>query len=306
MKIKIICIVIIIFLSSTMSINTNHIGESQEINIKSNINQLDISPMLNEIESQIWAIIISVGDVKRDAYGVNTIDDLLISQGCTNKNIKKFIEENATKESILNASFEWLQTNEIRDNDIVIFFFSMHGNRIEDQPPLDEPDNYDEYLAPYDYNPENKSSYLLDDELGDRINDLNLNNLLLIFETCYSGGMIDGDKDLKNSGRIIITSCGADESSWPMFLRIRWLFPNFLFKGLLGPADINDDMWISAEEAFYYAVTPTIKRSSILASIFSFIPFIPHDFVPQFPQIYDGWPSKEDNSKELQLILLNK
>ncbi|GAH09109.1 unnamed protein product, partial [marine sediment metagenome] len=51
----------------------------------------------------------------------------------------------------------------------------MHGNIIEDQPPLDEPDNYDEYLAPYDYDSENKSSYLLDDELGNRINDLNFN-----------------------------------------------------------------------------------------------------------------------------------
>jgi hypothetical protein len=306
MKIKIISILIIIILSSTLPISKYNIAESQGINIKFKTNQLDILTTLNEIESQIWAIIISVGDVKRDAYGVNTLNDLLISQGYSKENIKKYIEENATKESILNAPFKWLKTNEIRENDIVIFYFSMHGNRIEDQIPLDEPDNYDEYLAPYDYDPDNKSSYILDEELGSRINDLNINNLLLIFETCYSGGMIDGDNDLKNSGRIIITSCDTDESSWPMYLRIRWLFPHFLFKGLLGPADINNNMWISAEEAFYYAEAPTIKRSSILAIIFSFIPYIPHDFVPQYPQIYDGWPSIEDNSEELQLIRLIK
>jgi hypothetical protein len=229
---------------------------------------------------------------------------LLISQGYSKENIKKFIEKNATKENILNAPFEWLQINKITDNDIVIFYFSMHGNRIEDQIPLDEPDKYDEYLAPYDYNSENKSSYLLDDELGNRINDLNISNLVIIFETCYSGGMIDGYNDLKNSGRIILTSCDADESSWPMYLRMRWLFPHFLFKGLIGPADNNGDMWISAEEAFYYAETPTIKRSSILASIFSLIPFIPHDFVPQYPQIFDGWPSIEDNKEELRMIRL--
>jgi len=306
MKIKIICFIIIIILSSNLSINTYHIEGCQEINIKLKTNQFNTFSIINDTESQIWTIIISVGDVKRDSFGVNALEDLLLSQGYSKKNIKKFIEENATKESILNAPFEWLQTNEIGDNDIVIFYFSMHGNIIEDQPPLDEPDNYDEYLAPYDYDSENKSSYLLDDELGNRINDLNLNNFLLIFETCYSGGMIDGDNDLSNSGRVILTSCDADESSWPMYLRIRWLFPHFLFKGLLGPADINDDMWISAEEAFNYAEALTIKRSSILASIFSLIPVMPNDFVSQHPQLYDGWPSIEENSEELQLIQLSK
>jgi hypothetical protein len=299
---KIISILIIIVLSSNFSISQYQNVVSQEIYIKTKTNQFNILPIYNETDTQIWAIIISVGDVKRDAYGVDTLEDLLISQGCSEKNIKKYIEENATKESILNDSFEWLQTNEIRDNDIVIFYFSMHGNRIKDQPPIDEYDNFDEYLAPYDYDTENISSYLLDEELGIRINNLNYKNLLLIFETCYSGGMIDGKNDLASSGRIIITSCDYNESSWPMYLRLRWLFPNFLFKGLLGPANLNDDMWISVEEAFYYAETPTIKRSSILANIFSFIPLIPHDFVPQHPQIYDGWPSVEDNSKELQFI----
>jgi len=279
--------IIIIFLL-LFTIFHQSIVESEEINL--------------EKGSNIWVVIIAVGDIKRDTYGVNSLTEILLSQGCTNNNIKKIIEENATKQKILNEPFEWLKNNEIKDDDIVIFFFSMHGSRIEDQQPYDEPDNYDEYLVPYDY--DNISNYILDEELNDKFNSVEFKNLVLIFETCYSGGMIDGANDLSQSGRIIITSSDANESSWPMYLRTRWLFPNFLFKGLSGPADLNGDMVISVEEAYIYAETPTIKRSAILAFVYSFIPFMPHDFFPQHPQIYDGWPSHEDNDEELHLVNL--
>lgn len=253
-----------------------------------------------EYKPNIWSVIISVGDINRDTYCVKSLTEILLSQGCTNNNIKKLIEENATKYNILNEPFNWLNNKEINENDIVIFFFSMHGNKIEDQPPYDEPDNYDEYLVPYDY--DNKTNIILDEELNEKINSIECKNLVLIFETCYSGGMIDGSSDLSHSGRIIITSCDANESSWPMQLRNRWLFPNFFFKGLSGPADLNDDMTISFEEAFKYAEPLTIKRSKIFAFAYSFIPFIPHEFFPQHPQIYDGWPTSEDNNLELEFI----
>jgi hypothetical protein len=262
--------------------------EGKEINLKN--------------ESEIWAVIIAVGDIKRDTYGVNSFIEILLSQGCSNNNIKKLIEENATKQQILNEPFEWLKNNDIKDEDIIIFFFSMHGSRIEDQQPYDEPDNYDEYLVPYDY--DNLNNYILDEELNNKFYSLNFKNLVIIFETCYSGGMIDGANDLSQSGRIIITSSNANESSWPMYLRTRWLFPNFLFQGLSGLADLNEDKVITVEEAYKYAEKPTIKRSTILAFVYSFIPLIPHEFFPQHPQIYDGWPSHEDNDEELPLINL--
>jgi hypothetical protein len=254
-------------------------------------------------DSDIWAVIITVGDIKRDRYSVDALTKILFEQGCQNKNIKKLIEEDATKYKILNESFKWLNNNEIKEEDIVIFFFSMHGGRIEDQPPYDEPDNYDEYLVPYDYN--NRTNIILDEELNEKINSIKSKNVVLIFETCYSGGMIDGLYDLSGSGRIVITSSDANESSWPMYLRTRWLFPNFFFKGLAGPADLNDDMIVSFEESFKYAEKFTFKRSALFAFFYSFIPFIPHEFYPQNPQIYDGWPSEEDNNLELKFVNLN-
>ena len=91
MKIKIICIIIIIILSSNLSINTYRIEGCQEINIKLKTNQFNTFSIINDTESQIWAIIISVGDVKRDSFGVNALEELLLSQGYSEKNIKKFI-----------------------------------------------------------------------------------------------------------------------------------------------------------------------------------------------------------------------
>jgi hypothetical protein len=260
--------------------------------------------MSSNREVQYWAIIVAAGDKDRDAHDINVLKQVLVSHGWDIHNIKDIIEENATREAILDTPFEWLQTNSVEEDDVILFYFSMHGTQIEDQPPLDEPDHYDEYLIPYDYDFENKTNFILDEELSDRFNDVNSKNLVLIFEACCSGGMIDGDNDLQRTGRVILTSCAAGESSWPIFLRTRWLFPHYLMKGLGGSADYNGDAWVSIEEAYYYAKTPTIIRSFILASIFSLVPFVPHSFGAQHPQLYDGWPTQEDNTEELQLVHL--
>ena len=59
-------------------------------------------------------MIISVGDVNRDSYGKESFSELLIRNGVPEKNIKKLIEENATKQKILNDPFEWLINNDVQ------------------------------------------------------------------------------------------------------------------------------------------------------------------------------------------------
>ena len=124
-------------------------------------------------------------------------------------------------------------------------------------------------------------------------------NIVIIFEACYSGGMIDGANDLKKTGRIIMTATKEDETSYGFFLKKSWLFPYYLLKGLRGRADKNCDGFITVEEAFEYAKFYTIRRSTIYA----YLLFIFHRalFI-QHPQIYDGWPSEGNNKEELKLI----
>jgi hypothetical protein len=271
-------------------------------NTMANMYQVESTSICGDDDVQYWAVIITVGEALRDSHGSNALTNILLSHDCPIDHIKKMVEENATKEAILQVPFAWLQTQNIDDDDIVIFYFSMHGSQIDDQYPLDEPDRYDEYVVPFDYNADNLSTYLFDEELSERFDTLDFNNLVIIFETCNSGGMIDGSADLSGSGRVIMTSCAADESSWPMYLWRHWMFPHFLFRGLRGFADLNKDKIITAEEAFFYAEKPTIRRSTIYATLFSLIPFIPHEFFPQHPQLYDGWPTLENNSEELPLF----
>ena len=60
-------VVIIIIFSLIFTIFHQSIVESKEINL--------------EKESNIWVVIITVGDIKRDAYGINSLTEILLSQG---------------------------------------------------------------------------------------------------------------------------------------------------------------------------------------------------------------------------------
>lgn len=244
-----------------------------------------------------WAVLITAGEPSRDDKNAGDLYNILIENGWNENNIQYLKEEQATKEAILNTS-DWLNDNGAGEDSLVLFFFSMHGGRKDDVAPLDEPDNLDEFVVAYKQ--EKSDNHILDDEFALMFDEIVSNNLVIIFETCYSGGMIDGANDPIESGRIVITSSREDETSYPIFLINSWLFPYYLIKGLRGKADKNCDGFITVEEAFEFAKVRTRLRSTIYA----FLLFIFHKglFI-QHPQIYDGWPSEENN--EEQLILLN-
>lgn len=247
--------------------------------------------------SDFWAVLITAGEPKPDEKNARDLKNILVNHGWNNDNIYYLKENEATKEAIL-AVPDWLNDHGIKEEDLILFYFSMHGGRKEDVPPLDEPDNMDEFLIPY--KPEKlNSNNILDEELALMFEQIISDNIVIIIESCFSGGMIDGTNDLKKSGRVIMTSAREDESSYPFFLKRSWLFPFYLIRGLRGLADKNCDGYISAEEAFKYAEIRTIK----ISTIFGYILYIFHrELFNQHPQLYDGWPLEENNEEELILI----
>jgi hypothetical protein len=250
-------------------------------------------------EQKKYAIFIATGSEIRDQNNIDDFIEVLTKHGWDERNILKITNKNASKNAILSIPFFWLNDQGANEDDIVLFFFSLHGSNTKDREPFDEPDDRDEFIVPYNSNFSNVSTMIRDDELNPKFNSIKSKNQIIIFESCCSGGMIDGDFDLRKSNRIIITSCSTNESSYPILLHRRWLFPFYLTKGLKGPADFNKDGWISAEEIFKYAEKPTILRSAILGSFL----FIFHKtLLIQHPLIYDGWPSEQDNFEELKLI----
>ena len=273
----------------------------KSISVSSNylVNSNRSSPENNNL----WAVLITVGEPKLDDKDVGKLYDILTNNGWSERNIYYLREEQATKEEILNVS-NWLNTHGVQKDDLVLFYFSMHGGKTADVPPLDEPDKVDEFIIPYKHDDENDDN-ILDEELTPMFEAIKTDKLVIIIESCYSGGMLDGADDLKKTGRIVITSTNVNETSYPYYMffsgRGGYMLIHYLMKGLRGASDKNNDGFVSAEEAYQYAKVYTIKRSAIYAILL----FIFHKTLLnhiQHPQIYDGWPSEENNQEELRLI----
>lgn len=237
--------------------------------------------------------------------------NLLLKYSWKQENIKTVMGLEATKNNILTSISGWLDEKEGIDDDILIYF-SIHGGRTDEDGvlngiDLDEPDNREEFIQPvefvlrhpgYPFTPFecDHTLAILDDELGVVIDLLDSNNIAVIFESCYSGGMIDGDLDLAEPGRIVLTSSSKDELSWFNKMRCSY-FTHHLMNGLDGEADKNEnggnvDGNVSVQEAFYYAKPKTEEDAKRYKDM------------PQTPQMYDGCNSEFniiDLSKEKEV-----
>lgn len=257
-----------------------------------------------------WAVLIAASGGESywhqeifEKNDIRALKRILLDHGWEQDHILCFLEEEATTDAIMNTSFEWLNTNGADEDDIILYFFNMHGYYIPtDLPPVDEPDGKDEIICPWDptVNGFNIETYIVDDNLAARFTTLKSNNIVLIFDTCHAGGMIDGSSDLGCSGRVVLTSCDVNEASCMFFARLHWMFPYYLIQGLKGRADLNHDGFVSAEEALIYTKEPVALRSTIFNLLFNILEPIPG--LSQNPQLYDRWPSEDNNLDELKLI----
>lgn len=255
-----------------------------------------------------WAVIVACsGGVtygrheRRDRNDVRVLKQILNKNGWDNDHIFLLFEEEATTEAILNHSFDWLRDKGEDEDDLIFFFFSGHGYyHTEDQPPLDEPDGRDEVFYPWDPDMAgwNWDVFIVDDVLAEKFDTLKSRNIVIVMHTCHAGGWIDGENDLCGSGRVVLVSCGVDEASCMMKYQLHWLFPYYLIQGLKGRSDNNNDKWVSAEELLDYTIKPVQFRSKIYNWMSTGV------VKTQNPEIFDGWPSIEDNSDELKLINL--
>ena len=268
---------------------------SVEINIEKKSNY---SLITENNDANQYALLIGFGagavTIAKDAIDMK---NLLLKYGWDEQNIKSVLCTEATKNNILNSIEGWLDDREQTDDDVLIYF-SIHGGQTDEDGvttsiDLDEPDNKEEFICPidfvlrYPYYPFTPfgcdfSLAILDEELNIAISMLESEKILIIFESCFSGGMIDGDLDLAKAGRIVMTSSESTKPSWFNRYGMYGYFTNNLIKGLEGEADKavnggNEDGLISAQEAFNYAkplTTQEVKKK--------------HDAI-QTPQIFDGY-----------------
>jgi len=238
----------IIFTSATYNINAE---ETKNVKLTGDSNNK-------------WAIIIEAPGWAFFSLDAIYMYKTLKSKGWGENHIKLLIGENTSKENILEA-LNWMKINE-EENDTIFFYYAGYGGFIEDKNPLDENDGYDEFIRT------SKNNEITDDELNEIFNDFNSTKILAIFNSCYSGGMIDGESDLNKQNRVILTACKSTEEFY-RFQKGKSTFGLLLAYGFKRRADKNKNGVVSAEESFYFSSPRMVILNLML----------------QHPKIYDGY-----------------
>jgi hypothetical protein len=197
---------------------------------------------------------------------------LLVSDHWQEDHIKVLTEEEATWVNIIEA-LRWLDKKDDGD-DVSLVYYSAHGGNFNfeekwgikiDLWPWDEEDGYDEYLTTY-WSGKRLFAPIWDDLLNSLLDLLDSENVVVIIDACFSGGMIDSDKsswitefsgEINNDNKVIVTSCGEQEYSF-IDSNDGISFSYFIMEGLQGYADDiseggNGNGAVSIEEAFEYA-----------------------------------------------------
>jgi len=257
-----------------------------------------------------WGVITGVSDYPDSKDDLNYCDDdaqdlydtLVADYHWNSSSIQLLKDSQATKSGIKSAIDGFLSDG-VDADDIFLFFFSGHGGNCPDQPPIDESDEQDEYICPYDTN-------ILDDELQEWLN-VGLSGCIVILDTCHSGGFIKSEKgvtkgmfipgvskrvvlkgdgfvkDLNSiSNLVVLTACDDDETCIDSGRLENGLFTYYVVKGLEHyDTDSNGDDEISAEEDYDYAA-PVV--TSISTKLSESNPKIQ----PQHPQLSDNYPGQ--------------
>lgn len=154
-----------------------------------------------------YAVIVAVGDYPEDSgwsdissvNDVELIEGALLTQGFSKKNIMTIINEQGTRDGIINA-LKAIKSK-LAAGDILVVHFSTHGQQVFDDNG-DELDNLDESLVPHNALAKYSDAYkgenhLRDDDLGNIIKDLRnqlgkTGQLLMILDSCHSGSSTRG------------------------------------------------------------------------------------------------------------------
>lgn len=125
-----------------------------------------------------------LADVMRRSCGVGQ-GWLLLNEQATRQNIERAIRRQATAAT--------------RPGDTVIIYWSGHGSRCADDGG-DEQDGFDEFLVPYDGNLDSiqslRNTMIMDDMFGRWVQELDGRRVLVILDTCHSGGQSSAQKSI--------------------------------------------------------------------------------------------------------------
>lgn len=239
------------------------------------------------------------GDLSSPSGDAEAMRDLLVSDGYTDLGTRT--DSGATSANIRN---DILGLSSLEDDSIVVIFYSSHGTY--------DMNNDVAYLVPYDsvdgagnITPSTAGNLISPSELDSWIAQSGKRNVIVIINTCYSGGFVDPGSsidtapqnygphddgttpisgvlsalgrfgellsknahDSANPGPIVISAAGSRESSY------EYSDPYFEGHGLFpyfilkaaDSGDANGDGFVTATEAYEYAVAGIKAKWNSLA-----------------------------------------
>ena len=250
---------------SAMSVNAGY--REHEIELVGIVKSFNPNPVDPEptITSDSYAVIVGISDypgyqndLPSPATEAKNMKDTLCSKGWMEENMVLLTNAEATRQGILDA-LDWLS----QKTGTVLFYFSGHGTQVKDTSGDESGiDFLDEAIVPYECT---ISSFILDDELADIVAGFKAEEIVLIFISCFSGGMAEKGtvsiskekflkaplEELQGENRVIIAACqeGLTTYELPLFGQP---VAKYLRKSFSGEADLNNDGKVTAEEAFEY------------------------------------------------------
>jgi len=166
------------------------------------------------------------------------------------EDIRVLLDDQATKSNIIGNFKEWL-VDKTKPGDMVLFYFSGHGSFIPDglncQTCIDndESDSYDEVLLPHDFSSnlpvaERLDHLIVDDELGQMLQELKGREVIIILDSCHSG---TATRSIGNNVVSILENTPAVRSK---FQPIEW--PEYLMNEPAGRKQSRQIDWSFVEE----------------------------------------------------------
>jgi hypothetical protein len=204
--------------------------------------------------------------------------ELLTSPACgyPSANVTQLLDDQATAGGIRTALAD-LATRTGPD-DTVVIFFSGHGGH------EDSGDKTQQYLIPYDCNPNDlPGTAISGEEMTGFLRDIKAGRLLVLFDSCHSGGAGDPksllpqiksglsetyyEKLAQGVGRVVIASSRREEFSWALDGMGNSLFTHFLLEALRGPAITLGDGYVRVFDVFrHVADNVPVRAAQINAS----------------------------------------
>lgn len=194
--------------------------------------------------------------------------------GFKDENLSLLMNEEATASAIRGEFGHYIKT--LNEDDLLVFYYSGHGGR-ETDIGNDESDGIDEYYLPHDAKKDDLfATAIRDDEFGNWMSSLNTNNVVIILDSCFSGGATKSTKGMSPAGlkaapynnvfndfdvqnKVLLAASEENQPSLESEKLHQGVFTHYLLKALKGKADLDQDGEIAVNEVYDY-VKPRVKE----------------------------------------------